>query len=141
MASQVKRGQKLIFHTNADAEKVYTGNIGLIQPIVRSGENFTLARVYITNKDLLPGQLVSANIPVVYRGGWWLPRKAVWQSGNKSIVFKKQGDVFVPMQVETSVEAEGMVMVTTAIGDWQVAGNASYLVDSESFIKTTDQQK
>jgi hypothetical protein len=77
----------------------------------------------------------------VYKGGWWLPRKAVWQSGNKSIVFKKQGDVFVPMQVETSVEAEGMVMVTTAIGDWQVAGNASYLVDSESFIKTTDQQK
>jgi Cu(I)/Ag(I) efflux system membrane fusion protein len=141
LASQVKRGQKLIFHTNADAEKVYTGNIGLIQPIVRSGENFTLARVYITNKDLLPGQLVSANIPVVYRGGWWLPRKAIWQSGNKSIVFKKQGDVFVPMQVETSVEAEGMVMVTTAIGDWQVAGNASYLVDSESFIKTTDQQK
>ena len=34
-----------------------------------------------------------------------------------------------------------MVMVATAIGDWQVAGNASYLVDSESFIKTTDQQK
>lgn len=141
LASQVKRGQKLIFHTNANAEKVYTGNIGLIQPIVRSGENFTLARVYISNKDLLPGQLVSANIPVVYRGGWWLPRKAVWQSGNKSIVFKKQGDVFVPMQVETSVEAEGMVMVTTAIGDWQVAQNASYLVDSESFIKTTEQQK
>jgi Cu(I)/Ag(I) efflux system membrane fusion protein len=141
LASQVKRGQKLIFHTIADAEKVYTGNIGLIQPIVRSGENFTLTRVYITNKDLLPGQLVSANIPVVYRGGWWLPRKAIWQSGNKSIVFRKQGNVFVPMQVETSVEAESMVMVTTAIGDWQVAGNASYLVDSESFIKTTDQQK
>lgn len=141
LASQVKRGQKLIFNTIANAEKVYTGNIGLIQPIVRSRENFTLARVYISNKDLLPGQLVSANIPVVYKGGWWLPRKAVWQSGNKSIVFKKQGDVFVPMQVETSVEAEGMVMVTTAIGDWQVAGNASYLVDSESFIKTTDQQK
>jgi Cu(I)/Ag(I) efflux system membrane fusion protein len=141
LASQVKRGQKLIFHTIADAEKVYTGNIGLIQPIVRSGENFTLTRVYITNKDLLPGQLVSANIPVVYRGGWWLPRKAIWQSGNKSIVFKKHGNVFVPMQVETSVEAESMVMVTTAIGDWQVAGNASYLVDSESFIKTTDQQK
>lgn len=141
LASQVKRGQKLIFHTNAKAEKVYTGNIGLIQPIVRSGENFTLARVYIINKDLLPGQLVSANIPVVYKGGWWLPRKAVWQSGNKSIVYKKQGEVFVPMRVETSVEAEGMVMVTTAIGDWLVAGNASYLVDSESFIKTTDQQK
>jgi membrane fusion protein, copper/silver efflux system len=141
MASQVKRGKKMIFNTSTDKEKVYTGTIGLIQPKFRSGENFTLARVYITDKDLLPGQLVSANIPVVYKGGWWLPRKAVWQSGNKSIVFKKQGDVFVPMQVETSVDAEGMVMVTTAIGDWQVAGNASYLVDSESFIKTTDQQK
>lgn len=141
MASQVKRGQKLIFYPNTDVGKVYTGNIGLIQPVVRSGENFTLVRVYITNKDLLPGQLLTANIPVVYKGGWWLPRKAVWQSGNKSIVFKKERGVFIPTQVQTSAEANGIVLVTTAIGDWEVAENASYLVDSESFIKTTDQQK
>lgn len=139
IAAQIKKGQKLIFQTNSSPGKVFTGSIGLIQPVVRSGENFSVARVYIKNKELLPGQLVSAEIPVIYRGGWWLPKKAVWQSGNKSIVFKKQGTVYVPAAVQTIVEAEGMVLVKTSIGDWMVAENAWYLVDSESFIKTTDQ--
>ncbi len=139
MAAQIKRGQTLNFRTTIAEAKVHTGSIGLIQPVVRNGENFTSARVYIADKDLLPGQLITANIPVVYKTGWWLPKKSIWQSGNTAIVFKKQGDVFVPTQVETGVEAEGMVMVITSIGDWMVAENAWYLVDSESFIKTTNQ--
>jgi len=140
LTAHIQKGRKLIFHTNADANKVYTGEIGLIQPVVRSGEKFTMVRVYLSSIELLPGQLVTANIPIVLKGGWWLPKKAVWQSGNKSIVFKKEGSVFVPKQVETTVEAEGMVLVTSAIGNWLVAGNAAFLVDSESFIKTTDQK-
>lgn len=139
LAAQVKRGQKLIFRTNATSEEIFTGSIGLIQPIVRNGENFTIARVYLNNNDLLPGQLITANIPVTYKTGWWLPKKAVWQSGNKAIVFKKENNVFVPMQVETRAETEGMVLITTSIGDWMVAENAWYLVDSESFIKVTGQ--
>ena len=141
IAAQIKRGQKLIFRTSSTTDEIFTGTIGLIQPIVRNGENFTLARVYISNTDLLPGQLVTANIPIIYKAGWWLPKKAVWQSGNKSIVFKKQDDVLIPMEVETKIEAEGMVLVTTSIGGWQVAENAAFLVDSESFIKTTNQPK
>ena len=141
IASQVKKGQKLIFRTTAGADKVYTGSIGLIEPVLRSGENFSAARVYISNRDLYPGQLVYANIPVVYKGGWWLPKKAVWQSGTQAIVFKKNGNVYIPTAIETGAEVEGMVLVISPIGDWMVAGNASYLVDSESFIKTTDQPK
>lgn len=141
LASQIKKGQKLIFRANTAKEEIYTGSIGLIQPVARSGENFTLARVYINDNKLLPGQLITANLPVVHKKGWWLPKKAVWQSGNKAIVFKKQNDVFVPMQIETVVEAEGMVLVTTSIGDWKIAENAAFLVDSESFIKTTNQPK
>lgn len=140
-AAQVGKGQELIFHTVVGGGKEYAGKIGLVQPVVRSGENFTLVRVYINSKDLLPGQLVTADIPVSYKSGWWLPKKAVWQSGNIAIVFKKQDNVFVPMPVETGAEAEGMIMITTAIGDWKVAENAWYLVDSESFIKTTGQSK
>lgn len=139
IAAHIKRGQKLVFRTISANEEVYTGSIGLIQPVVRSGENFTIARVYINNNKLLPGQLLLADIPVVYNKGWWLPKKTVWQSGNKSIVFKKEDNVFVPMQVETGVETEGLVQVITSIGDWKVAENAAYLVDSESFIKISDQ--
>ncbi|MGN6291795.1 MAG: efflux RND transporter periplasmic adaptor subunit [Chitinophagaceae bacterium] len=140
-AARIEKGQGLTFHTVMGGEKEYSGKIGLIQPVVRSGENFTLVRTYINYKDLLPGQLITANIPVGYKSGWWLPKKAVWQSGNTAFVFKKQDDVFVPVPVETGAEAEGMVMITTDIGNWKVAENAWYLIDSESFIKTTGQSK
>lgn len=139
MAALVKKGQKLIFRPTTDKEKTYTGVIGLIQPVVRNGENFTVARVYLNNSDLLPGQLVIANIPAEFKTGWWLPKKAVWQSGNNVIVFKKEGDVFKPMQVDAGIEIAGMVHISTFIDDWEIAANAWYLVDSESFIKTTNE--
>lgn len=141
LAAAVKKGQQLLFRSADNSEKMFSGTIALIQPVVRSGENFTLTRVYLNGNDLLPGQLVMATIPVIYESGWWLPKKAVWQSGDRTLVFKKQGDVFVPVQVQATAEVEGMVRIATPIGDWRVAENAWYLVDSESFIKTTEQPK
>jgi multidrug efflux pump subunit AcrA (membrane-fusion protein) len=135
ISSQIKTGQKLLFYAGNDKETMASGQIGLIQPVLRSGENFTLARVYIPGKKLTPGQLLTASIPIVFQKGLWLDKKAVWQSGNKSIVFKRQGKVLVPMQIKAGAVVDGMVQILSDIKDWKVASNASYLIDSESFIK------
>jgi membrane fusion protein, copper/silver efflux system len=143
LVSEIKRGQKLVFHLTADPEKVYSGYIGLIQPKQRAGENFTLTRVYINHSKLKVGQLVSASIPVVQRG-WWLPKTAVYQLGSKSVVFKKENGVFIPKEVKTGTATKGLIQVLDSIGNWPVASNAYYLIDSESFVKiisdTTTQQ-
>lgn len=115
-----------------------SGSIGLIEPVFRNGQNFTLARVYLGDNDFRVGQLVNGNIAILYTDGWWLPKKAVWHLGNKSIVFKKENDVYIPFEVETGVEARDMIEVRTNIGSWKVAFNAAYLVDSESFIKANN---
>lgn len=135
LASMIKKGQKLVLYKTSDPATVYTGTIGLIQPTFRQGSNFTLARVYTADNIFQIGQLVTANIPVVNRG-WWLPQSAVITLGTRKIVFKKEGSVFVPKNVKSTVNREGMVLIIDDIKDWQVASNASYLVDSESFIKT-----
>lgn len=135
LAARIKRGQKLLFFPTSDDNAMQSGSIGLIEPVFRNGVNFTLVRVYLGNNNFQTGQLLSANVPVVYTDGWWLPKKAVWRLGNKSIVFRKEKDVYVPVEVETGAEAKDMIQVNTDIGNWQVASNASYLVDSESFIK------
>lgn len=136
LAARIKKGQKLLFYpVNADTV-MQTGNIGLIEPVFRNGINFTLARVYLEQSNYRVGQLLNASIPVVYSDGWWLPKKAVWRLGNKSVVFRKDGDAYVAIPIQAGVEAQGMVQVITNIGDWEVASNATFLVDSESFIKT-----
>lgn len=136
LASQVKRGQKLVFRKSSDPKTVYTGSIGLIQPTFRAGQSFTLARVYVTDNRFQIGQLVSANIPVVGRG-WWVPASAVLQLGTRAVVFKKEGNVFVPKTVNTGMRNEGLVQIMEGVSGWQIAKNAAYLVDSESFIRIT----
>ncbi len=134
LASRIKKGQKLIFHSTVDNSTLYTGTIGLINPTLNTGSSFTTARVYLKDKDLEPGQLVTAEIPLFSRG-WWLPQKSVLSLGSRSVVFKKREEVFIPMEIKTLLIAEGWVLVEGDVGDWEVAGNASFLVDSESFIK------
>lgn len=138
LAASIKRGHQLLFYPTTDKNAMQTGSIGLIEPVFRNGENFTLARVYLGNNDYRIGQLLTANIPIMYTEGWWLPKKAVLRLGNKTVVFKKDKDMYVPVVVQTGVEATEMIQVLTNISDWKVASNAAYLVDSESFIKVND---
>ncbi len=136
LASEIRQGQKLVFHTAANLNDAQTGTIGLIEPVQKNGQSFTVARVYLSNSNLQPGQLLTANIPVVKKSAYWLPEKAVLQLGKRSVVFKKEGKVFVPKEVKTGIRTEGLVEVVDSIYGWQIAKNASFLVDSESFIKT-----
>ncbi|WP_346320906.1 efflux RND transporter periplasmic adaptor subunit [Chitinophaga sp. YIM B06452] len=136
LAARLIHGQKLHFHPTSDESMVQSGNIGLIEPVFRNGMNFTIARVYLPDNKLRAGQLLSANVPLTYTEGWWLPKKAVSRLGNSSVVFRKEHDAYVPVAVRTGAEADGMIQVLTDISAWKVASNVSYLVDSESFIKT-----
>ena len=137
LAAEIKRGQKLVFHSISNPNDIKTGSIGLIEPTQRGGESFMVARVYLSGTDLKPGQLLTANIPVVKNGAYWLPQKAVLQLGTKAVVFKKENGVYIPKEVQTGFKVNGMIEVIDFIGDWQVAKNASFLVDSESFIRLT----
>lgn len=138
LAARIKKGHPLLFYPTTDRNAMQTGSIGLIEPVFRNGENFTLARVYLGSNNYRIGQLLTANIPIMYTEGWWLPKKAVLRLGNKAVVFKKDKNMYVPVVIQTGVEAKEMIQVLTNISEWKVASNASYLVDSESFIKVND---
>jgi Cu(I)/Ag(I) efflux system membrane fusion protein len=140
LAAEINRGQKLVFHKTADASTTYTGTIGLIQPTFRAGSNFTLARVYLSDTRFQVGQLVTANFPILSRG-WWVPESAVWKLGSRSVVFKKEGPVFVPRAVRERQRARGLVLIGEGVQGWEIARNAAYLVDSESFIKVNNENQ
>lgn len=135
LAAAISKGQKILFSAVADDNALESARIDLIEPVFKDGLNFMRTRVYLKNSQLRAGQLLTASIPVVYQQGWWLPAKAVAHLGSQSVVFRKEKDVYVPVAIETGVTAKDMIQVNTGIGGWEVASNAAYLVDSESFIK------
>ncbi|RXK85647.1 efflux RND transporter periplasmic adaptor subunit [Filimonas effusa] len=135
IAPYIAEGQRLVFHSTAGEGKTFTGKLALVQPVLEQGESFTQVRIYLPAGEWRPGQLLTGYLPVVANKGWWLPEASVWRTGNKNIVFRKQGDVFVPQPVSVGIALNGMVQVLDGIGDWEVAVQASYLVDSESLIQ------
>jgi len=137
LAAFVGKGTKLAFFKTADREGTFqTAAIGMIQPTIKAGENFTLARVYLNQKGFKAGEILTAKIPVLVPRSYWLPASAVLTMGNKSIVFKKEGAVMVAQDIQTGIRMDGMVQVKSDIADWQLAKNSAYLVDSESFVKS-----
>jgi hypothetical protein len=140
IASQINRQEKVLIQPLAAGAKVISGKIGMIQPVLNAGENFVLARVYLKQSGLTPGELVTGQFPFFSKNSYWLPQAAVLSLGNETVVFKKQGQVFIPSTVRTGVVQNGEVQVFDDISTWQLAANAQYLVDSESFIKTAKKQ-
>ncbi|SDJ74000.1 HlyD family secretion protein [Pedobacter sp. ok626] len=135
LASLVKRGDKFVFYKTADKSTIQTASIGMIQPVFKDGENFTIARVYLNKPNFRVGELLTARIPVLLAASWWLPESAVLSLGSKTLVFKKEGNVVLPKSVKAGVTIAGMVQIKEDISNWEISQNAAYLVDSESFIK------
>lgn len=140
IAAQVNRQDKILIQPLADTSRTIAGKIGMIQPVLNAEENFAIARVYLKHSGLTPGELVTGQFPFFSKNSYWLPQAAVVSLGNEMVVFRKEGQVFIPKSVRTGVSQKGEVQVLDDISNWQVAGNAQYLVDSESFIKTAKKQ-
>ncbi len=135
LAALLKKGDQFLFYKTADKNTMTRASFGLIQPVFKDGENFTIARVYLNKPSYRVGELLTASIPVLLPASWWLPESAVVSLGNQSVLFKKEGNVVMPKAIKTGVVIAGMVQVKEDISNWEVSSNAAYLVDSESFIK------
>lgn len=136
LTSFVAKNAKIVFHRAAAQEATFTGTVGLVQPVWQVGA-FTRVNVYLPSGSLRVGELLTGYLPVVADKGWWLPAAAVWQTGNKSYVFRRQGPVFVPVSVVTGIKMDNKVQVLQSLNGWELAADAAYLVDSESFLQSS----
>lgn len=137
-ASLIKKDQRILFSSLRNPDDSFVENIDLVQPIFREGENFTLVRIYVPAGGFIVGEMLQAKVPIFIKNSLWLPQSSVIDLGMESVVFVKEGDVFVPKKIEVGAKVGGLVQVLTAINKWEIAEDASYLIDSESFIALKD---
>jgi Cu(I)/Ag(I) efflux system membrane fusion protein len=135
-AGTVNKGDKLqLDFGNGNIE---AATVDFIQPFFTKGQDFLKVRVYTkTIKDLHIGHLVNARITLPASESLWVPKEAVLDLGSDKIVFIKDRGVLKPKKVTTGIISEGRIQIISGLASSdEIAANAQYLVDSESFIKT-----
>jgi membrane fusion protein, copper/silver efflux system len=135
-AGAVKKGTSIQLDFGNDRKADAT--VDFIQPFFTEGEEFVKLRVY-TNKteELHIGHLVKAKLDVQATESLWLPKEAVLDLGLSQIVFVKENGVLKPKKITMGTKAEGWIEVRQGlVSSDEIAANAQYLVDSESFVKT-----
>jgi len=138
--SVVKKGDAVNITPESDTSAIIKGKIDFIEPFFRSDSRTLTARVYFENKNMLTlGSQVNAKIFTGTRKGLWLPQSSVLSLGMKNVVFLKLKEGFMAHQVSTGMRTENKVQIISGLNPSDtVAANAQYLVDSQSFIKTSE---
>jgi multidrug efflux pump subunit AcrA (membrane-fusion protein) len=122
--------------------KLRSTTIDFVQPFFSQGKEFLTLRIYIkSSPDFHIGQLVKASLVKDSVEALWIPKTAVLDLGSESIVFIKERDVLKPKAVVTGARsAEATAVVKGLSSSDEIATHAQYLIDSESFIKTSNQK-
>jgi Cu(I)/Ag(I) efflux system membrane fusion protein len=143
-ASLIKVGDKVSIVAETNPSNVISSTISYIEPVAGQNASAIKARVYLQNTENLHlkiGTLLSAKITSDTINGLWLPRNAVVNLGHKQIAFLKFENRFITKNIQTGIITDSLVQIISGLtGDEQVAVNAQYMVDSESFIQTGDNE-
>lgn len=134
----IKKGQSVKITPETAPNQAFQGRIDFVEPFYRKENNTTTVRAYFDNGILqLPiGSQVRGLLTVNTDNAYWLPIEAVTSLGIDKIVFLKQADGFIAKKITTGININNKISILAGLSPTDsVAVNASYLMDSESFIK------
>jgi membrane fusion protein, copper/silver efflux system len=141
-AAQIKVGNKVLISSETNPENKIEATINYIEPITGQNASAIKVRVYLQhlkNFHVEIGTLLTAEIYSSEINGIWLPRNAVVNLGQKQVVFLKSENHFIAKNIQTGIETDSLIQIISGLnGEDKVAANAQFMVDSESFILSND---
>ena len=135
--SLVKVGDTVTITPETLPDKAFKSTISFIEPFYRNESKTLTARVYFKNAQEIPiGSQLKASIVTKIKNAVWLPGNAVLSLGLDKIVFLKEDGGFRAHKIITGITNENNIQVLSGLSpNDEVAANAQFLADSESFIK------
>ena len=134
---QIRKGDSVELHVKGLNDAI-SSRVDFIQPFFSEGRQFLKVRTYLndTKNILRIGQLVTAHVRQPRTRALWVPTVAVLDLGVQQIVFIKDKGTFTPYKIKTGLHSDGWIEIIEGLDkSSEIAVNAQYLVDSESFIK------
>ncbi|MBN9297226.1 MAG: efflux RND transporter periplasmic adaptor subunit [Filimonas sp.] len=139
--SLIKKGDVVLITPETAPGKQVNGRIDFIEPFYKKDSKTVTARVYLNNSaNQIPiGSQVNATITAGTKDAEWLPVESVLSLGLDKVVFVKTTGGFRAHKVVTGIAHNGHIQILSGLQDTEeVAVNAQYLMDSESFIKVNE---
>lgn len=135
----VKTNQSIRIATELDENDFIDARINFIETQFNPADKTNRIRVYLDNNNSkLPiGLRLQGVVKTNPVKGIWIQKQAMVSIGNKKIVFVKMQNGFKATAIKTGIEMGNFVQVIDGISVADsIAENGTYLIDSESFIKT-----
>jgi membrane fusion protein, copper/silver efflux system len=115
----------------------FTGRVAYVYPTITSQSRTGRIRIELPNRELQfkPGMYAQMEFAVpVHRAGVHVPRLAVLQTGERSIVFVRAADgSLVPREIKTGVGTGDHIEVLEGLRAGEVVvASANFLIDAES---------
>ncbi len=142
--NQLRKGTPVTIFFNQLPGDSVRSSVNLIEPVYDAGENFARLRASLPaqDKSTLIGQLLTGKASYRTGSALWVPDDAVLDVGTQSVAFLKVNSVFKPVSVQVGQRANGQVEVLQGLTvQDEIAENAQFLVDSESFIRIADNNR
>lgn len=138
-ATLVKTGEKISIISETNSGNIINAIINYIEPLIGQNASTIKARVYLNNSTHLQlkiGTILNAKIYAKSLKSLWLPRNAIVNLGKSQVVFVKMDDYFIARNIQTGIVSDSLVQIIRGIQTKdELAENAQFMVDSESFIK------
>jgi Cu(I)/Ag(I) efflux system membrane fusion protein len=135
----VKTNQSIRIATELDENDFIDAKINFIETQFNPADKTNRIRVYLDNNNSkLPiGLRLQGVVKTNPVKGIWIQKQAMVSIGNKKIVFVKMQNGFKATAIKTGIEMGNFVQMIDGISVADsIAENGTYLIDSESFIKT-----
>jgi Cu(I)/Ag(I) efflux system membrane fusion protein len=135
----VKTNQSIRIATELDENDFITAQINFIETQFNPADKTNRVRVYLDNtSSKLPiGLRLQGIVKTNPLKGIWIQKQTLVSIGNKKIVFVKMQNGFKATAIKTGITVGDFVQVIDGISvPDSIAKNGTYLIDSESFIKT-----
>lgn len=139
--SLVKGNQSIKISTELDKEDFIDAKINFVETQLNPVDKTNRIRVYLNNNKLkLPiGLRLQGVVTTNAVKGIWIQKQSMVSIGNKKIVFLKIDNGFKATAIKTGIELDDFIQIIDGISvKDDIAKNAQYLIDSESFIKTNN---
>ena len=142
-AGKIKIGQSVQIISEVAPDNPLNAKISFIEPMLEKDSKFVSVRVYLDKCDhhiFKIGSLVNAHINTGSQKGLWIPSSATLDLGNgNTVVFKLESGHFKTYKVTIGNRIDNEVNILNGLNEEDViASDASYLVDSESFISVKE---
>ncbi len=140
-ADKVRKGQTTEITLESRPEEKIVATIDFIEPFYAPTTKSVRARVYLPNPDraIRIGSLLTAKVSAGKKNTLWIPRTAVYDLGQDKIVWLSgTSNSFTARRIQTGVQYGDWTEVKQGLSQTDVlAADAQFLIDSESFIKSS----